>query len=118
MHFMLAWGRPVGKSPLTAEENKTLEQTLEGHSWASPCPGVYVVALTYGPEERVDLRKKLKAKIEEASLGPVAYLLSPPIESDAGFYVGATDRETWNEVNRRSGHSDIVSKSLNEASEQ
>jgi hypothetical protein len=117
MHFMLAWSRRGNKPPLTEEENKTLEQALEGHSWASPCPGIYVVALTYGPSERIDLRLKLKTKIKEEKLGPVTYLLSPPIEDNAGFYIGATDAANWDEINRRSGHTDIVAQSAGKASD-
>jgi hypothetical protein len=117
MHFMLAWGRRGDKPPLTEEEHKVLEEALEGHSWASVCPGIYVVALTYGPSERIDLRLKLKAKIKGEGLGPVTYLLSPPIDGDAGFYIGATDAANWDEINRRSGHTDIVAKSAGKVSD-
>ncbi len=117
MHCMLAWGREQGGDQLTDEENRKLEQALDGHSWASPGPGIYVVALTYGPSERIELRKKLKSKIKEEGLKGVVYLLSPPIDKGSGYYIGAAKNENWVEINRRSGHVQFTGPDDDEVSE-
>jgi hypothetical protein len=101
---MLAWGRPSGAQPLSEDNHRLLEETLDGHSWTRALPGVYVIALTYGDEERGDLRVKIAEKIDGSDLGRVHFLMSPLMAESSGFYVGRTAAEHWKEINRRSVH--------------
>lgn len=110
MHCMLAWGRDPGETPLTDEEHATLEEALEGHSWARPAAGIYVIGLVYGNSERVDLLEKIKAKVQGADLKPIGLLASPVMEQAAGLYIGIADAERWEEINRRTGHFDAIKK--------